>query len=107
MAGETIGQLAENIGTPLDRLLLQIEAAGLPQRPADEAISENEKESLLAHLKKSHGEEGKPRKITLKRTTRSTLKTSGAGRGRTVNVEVRKKRTYVPVSYTHLRSPRD
>ena len=95
MAGETIKQLAENIGTPLDRLLLQIEEAGLPQRAADDAISENEKESLLAHLKKSHGEEGKPRKITLKRTTRSTLKTSGAGRGRTVNVEVRKKRTYV------------
>ncbi len=95
MAGETIGQLAENIGTPLDRLLLQIEEAGLPQRAADDVISENEKESLLAHLKKSHGEEGKPRKITLKRTTRSTLKTSGAGRGRTVNVEVRKKRTYV------------
>ncbi len=95
MAGETIGQLAENIGTPLDRLLLQIEEAGLPQRAADDAISENEKESLLAHLKKSHGQEGKPRKITLKRTTRSTLKTSGAGRGRTVNVEVRKKRTYV------------
>ena len=96
MAGETIGQLADNIGTPLDRLLLQIEEAGLPQRSADDVIDESEKQSLLAHLKKSHGEESKPRKITLKRTTRSTLKTGGAaGRGRTVNVEVRKKRTYV------------
>ena len=96
MAGEKIGQLAESIGTPLDRLLLQIEEAGLPQRSVDDVINENDKESLLAHLKKSHGEEGTPRKITLKRTTRSTLKASGtAGRGRTVNVEVRKKRTYV------------
>nr|MCS5536261.1 hypothetical protein [Candidatus Poseidoniales archaeon] len=74
MAGETIGQLADNIGAPLDRLLLQIEEAGLPQRSADDVINENDKESLLAHLKKSHGEEDKPRKITLKRTTRSTLK---------------------------------
>ena len=96
MAGEKIGQLAESIGTPLDRLLLQIEEAGLPQRSVNDVINENDKESLLAHLKKSHGEEGKPRKITLKRTTRSTLKAGGtAGRGRTVNVEVRKKRTYV------------
>ena len=96
MAGETIGQLSKSVGTPLDRLLLQIEEAGLPQRNADDVINESEKESLLAHLKKSHGEEGKPRKITLKRTTRSTLKAGGsAGRGRTVNVEVRKKRTYV------------
>ena len=96
MAGETIGQLSEDIGTPLDRLLFQIEEAGLPQRSAGDVINENEKESLLAHLKKSHGEEGAPRKITLKRTTRSTLKAGGtAGRGRTVNVEVRKKRTYV------------
>ena len=42
MAGETIGQLADNIGTPLDRLLLQIEEAGLPQRSADDVIDENE-----------------------------------------------------------------
>lgn len=97
MAGEIVGQLADTIGTPVERLLLQIEEAGLPQRSADDVINETEKETLLAHLKKSHGEdEGKPRKITLKRTTRSTLKTGGsAGRGRTVNVEVRKKRTYV------------
>ena len=97
MAEQTVGQLAETIGTPVERLLQQIEEAGLPQRSADDIISEAEKESLLAYLKKAHGEEeGKPKKITLKRTTRSTLKTGGsAGRGRTVNVEVRKKRTYV------------
>lgn len=97
MAEETVGKLAENIDTPIDRLLLQIEEAGLPQRSADEVIKEDEKESLLAFLKRSHGEdEGAPKKITLKRRTLSTLKTGGSsGRGRTVNVEVRKKRTYV------------
>jgi translation initiation factor IF-2 len=97
MAEESVGQLADTIGTPIDRLLLQIEEAGLPQRSADDVINEADKESLLAFLKRSHGEEeGAPKKITLKRRTLSTLKTGGsAGRGRTVNVEVRKKRTYV------------
>lgn len=97
MAEETVGKLAETIGTPEERLLLQIEEAGLPQRSAGDVIKEDEKEALLAFLKKSHGDdEGSPRKITLKRRTLSTLKTGGsAGRGRTVNVEVRKKRTYV------------
>ena len=97
MAEETVGQLAESIGTPVERLLLQIEEAELSQRQADDVIKEDEKEQLLVFLKKSHGEdEGAPKKITLKRRTLSTLKTSGsAGRGRTVNVEVRKKRTYV------------
>ena len=97
MAEESVGQLAKTIGTPVERLLLQIEEAGLPQRVSDDVILEDEKETLLAFLKKSHGEdEGAPKKITLKRRTLSTLKTAGAaGRGRTVNVEVRKKRTYV------------
>ncbi len=94
---ESVRQLAEIIGTPIDRLLLQIEEAGLHQRSADEVITEDEKETLLAFLKRSHGEnEGAPKKITLKRRTLSTLKTGGpSGRGRTVSIEVRKKRTYV------------
>jgi translation initiation factor IF-2 len=97
MAEETVAQLAETVVIPAERLLLQIEEAGLPQRSATDVINEDEKEKLLAFLKKSHGEdEGAPKKITLKRRTLSTLKTGGsAGRGRTVNVEVRKKRTYV------------
>tara|TARA_B110000285_G_scaffold86920_1_gene99578 strand:- start:3978 stop:6584 length:2607 start_codon:yes stop_codon:yes gene_type:complete len=97
MAEESVGQLAEAIGTPVERLLQQIEEAGLPPRVSDDVILEDEKEALLAFLKKSHGEDQDgPKKITLKRRTLSTLKTGGsAGRGRTVNVEVRKKRTYV------------
>lgn len=94
---DSVGQLADTVGTPVERLLLQIEEAGLPQRAAGDVINDEEKEKLLAYLKKSHGEEeGAPKKITLKRRTLSTLKTGGSsGRGRTVNVEVRKKRTYV------------
>ena len=97
MADVTVSQLAETVETPVDRLLQQMQEAGLPQKSAEEPVTEEQKEALLAHIKKSHGEsEGAPTKITLKRRTISTLKTGGsAGRGRTVNVEVRKKRTYV------------
>ena len=59
-------------------------------------MTDDNQEILLAHLKRVHGEsQESPKKITLKRRTLSTLKTTGSGRGRTVNVEVRKKRTYV------------
>jgi len=70
--------------------------AGLPHKKADEGVSDDDKRTLLAHLKRSHGsEEAAPRKITLKRKSVSTLKTGGSSGKRTVNVEVRKKRTYV------------
>ncbi|MBV1879933.1 MAG: translation initiation factor IF-2 [Pseudomonadales bacterium] len=97
MADVTVSQLADTIGTPVDRLLQQLQAAGLHQTKPGDPVSEGEKQTLLVNIKKHHGEsESSPKKITLKRRTLSTLKTGGsAGRGRTVNVEVRKKRTYV------------
>ncbi len=97
MADVTVTQLAETIETPVDRLLQQMQEAGLPQKNPDDAVTEEEKQTLLAHRRQVHGDDdGDRKKITLKRRTLSTLKSSaGAGRGRTVNVEVRKKRTYV------------
>ena len=95
MAQVTVEQLAETVGASVDRLLAQMKDAGLPHTAADEGVSEDDKQTLLAHLKKSHGERaGAPKKITLKRKSVSTLRAGGAGK-RTVNVEVRKKRTYV------------
>lgn len=95
MAQVTVEQLAETVGASVDRLLSQMKDAGLPHASADEAVSEEDKQTLLAHLKKSHGERpSAPKKITLKRKSVSTLRAGGAGK-RTVNVEVRKKRTYV------------
>ena len=97
MADVTSSQLADTIGIPIDRLLQQLQEAGLPQRKPEDDVSEDEKQTLLGHIKKAHGEnDSAPRKSTLKRRTLSKLKTpGGGGRGRTVNVEVRKKRTYV------------
>ena len=95
MAQVTVEQLAETVGASVDRLLSQMKDAGLPHAGADEAVSEEDKQTLLTHLKKSHGERAAaPKKITLKRKSVSTLRAGGAGK-RTVSVEVRKKRTYV------------
>ena len=116
MSDVTIRQLAEDVGIPVDRLLGQLGEAGLKKEGPDASISEDEKLSLLTYLRSAHGktggadEGGEPKKITLKRKTVSQLRqpaTQGgrmAGRaaagarargGKTVNVEVRRKRTYV------------
>ena len=96
MAQVTVQQLAEVVGASVDRLLTQMGEAGLPHTKAEEAVSDEDKQTLLAYLKRSHGESTKaPKKITLKRKTISTLKGAGSQGKKTVNVEVRKKRTYV------------
>lgn len=96
MAEVTVSQLAEVVGAPVERLLRQMKEAGLSHSSADEVVSDEDKQTLLTFLKRSHGEstEG-PRKITLKRKTISTLKTGSGSGKKTVNIEVRKKRTYV------------
>jgi translation initiation factor IF-2 len=97
MAETTVQKLAELVGTPLDTLLTQMRDAGLPHKSADDGVSDEQKQQLLGHLRKAHGaEDSEPKKITLKRKTTSTIKTTGAsGKAKTVAVEVRKKRTYV------------
>jgi translation initiation factor IF-2 len=96
MAQVTVHQLAEVVGAPADRLLTQMKEAGLPHTDAEEAVSDEDKQTLLSYLKRSHGESTKaPKRITLNRKTSSTLRTAGSQGRKTVNVEVRKKRTYV------------
>ena len=96
MAQVTVQQLAEVVGASVDRLLTQMKDAGLPHSEAEQAVSDEDKQTLLAFLKRSHGESNEaPRRITLKRKTLSTLRASGSQGKKTVNVEVRKKRTYV------------
>ena len=98
MAETTVKKLADIVGTPVEKLLTQMKDAGLPHGDASEVVSDEQKQQLLAHLRKSHGaqDESSGKKITLKRKSTSTIKTTGAaGKSKTVNVEVRKKRTYV------------
>ncbi len=108
MADVTVKQFAEVVGIPVDRLLAQLDEAGIDIKKPDEPISEKEKTQLLGHLRGLHGTEsglltgGDPKKVTLKRRTISALRpaTVKTGRGvaaktKSVNVEVRKRRTYV------------
>jgi translation initiation factor IF-2 len=86
-----------------------MEEAGLKQRHAKDTITDDERRNLLSHLKRTHGgdgnHEGPPKKITLRRKTTSTLKVTGpAGKKKVVNVEVRKKRTYVKQPVANLQS---
>lgn len=99
MSEVTVEKLAKVVGTPVDKLLDQMKEAGVHLTGAEDVVSEEQKKALLAHLQKSHGESEKsssPKKITLSRTKKSSLKMSSkSGRTKSVAVEVRKKRTYV------------
>ena len=96
MGQVTVKQLAEVVGASSERLLTQMREAGLPHTVAEQAVSDEDKQTLLTYLKRSHGEPADaPKRITLKRKTISTLRTSASQGRKTVNVEVRKKRTYV------------
>jgi len=96
MADITVAELAKEIGTPVDRLVSQLADSGV-NKSATDAISQDEKEALLGHLKKQHGDDSaaKPNKLTLNRKTKSTLTMGHGSKAKSVNVEVRKKRTYV------------
>ncbi len=104
MSDVTVAQFAEVLKVPVDRLLVQLESAGIQGAGPQALISDEAKLELLTHLRRAHGatEPGKgvgvaaPRKITLARKTQSELKqASTQGRARTVNVEVRHKKTYI------------
>ncbi len=100
MAEVTVNELAKTVGASVDRLLMQMKEAGLSHTSADATVSDEEKQVLLGYLKSLHGEKsGEPKKIVLRRKTMSTLK---SGNKKTVNIEVRKKRTYVKRSDEEL-----
>ena len=93
MTQVTVKELAQVVATPVERLLQQMREAGLPHTSAEQVVTDNEKQALLAHLKSSHGAKvDEPRKITLQRKTTTKLKVGGS---KTISVEVRKKKTFV------------
>jgi len=97
MSDMTVKDFAVKVGRDVPRLLEQMKEAGLKHASESDAVSEEDKHKLLSFLKKSHGgsdtpEAGKNR-ITLTRKTRSRINTGE--RGKTIEVQVRKKKTYV------------
>ncbi|MDU6926095.1 translation initiation factor IF-2 [Franconibacter helveticus 513] len=93
MTDVTVKALAAEIQTSVDRLVQQFADAGIP-KSADDSVTAQEKQTLLAHLNREHG--SAPDKLTLQRKTRSTLNIQGTGgKSKSVQIEVRKKRTFV------------
>ncbi len=100
MADVSIDKLASDIGTTVDKLVQQFKDAGI-SKTASDSVTEDEKTKLLDHLNKAHGGEGSnaPSRMTLQRKSKSTLSVQGStGKAKSVQVEVRKKRTYVKKS---------
>lgn len=102
-----VSQFADVVGISVDRLLEQLGEAGIESKQADDTITDAEKTKLLGYLRQKHGKQEadlEPSKVTLRRKTVSEIKVPVAGdrtsrskspRSKTVNVEFRKRRTYV------------
>jgi len=102
MSQVTVSQLAEVLGISVEKLVQQMSKANINLTSGDDAVSNDDKKKLLAHLRSAHGKSESdataPRKVTLKRKTMSELRIQGSGpraSTKTVNVEFRKSRTYV------------
>jgi len=97
MSQYTVEQFASELNLPVDLLLDQLKNAGVKKSDSKDELSEEDKSALLHFLKQSHGDSQKPKnKITLTRKQNTEIKkTDSTGRSRTIQVEVRKKRTLI------------
>ena len=96
MSKTSIKDFAEKLTLSTEKLLSQIEKSGIKGKNTESSLSDDEKMTLLKYLKGLHGESSDaPKKVTLNRKKMQTLSMTSGGGKRTVNVEVRKKRTYV------------
>ena len=98
MATTTVAQLAAELNRPPAALLEQLKSAGVSKASSDDSLTETDKARLLDHLRTAHGTvaSGERKKITLTRKSTSEIKQAdSSGKARTIQVEVRKKRTFV------------
>jgi translation initiation factor IF-2 len=97
MAKVNVKDFATELKLPVGRLLEQLSAAGIKKELTEETnLTEADKRQLLDFLKQAHGDGRSKAKVTLKRRQTSEIKKSdSAGRSRTIQVEVRKKRVIV------------
>src|SRR5512146_698138 len=97
MGKMNVAQFAGELGLPVELLLEQLQSAGVSKKKDTDSISEQDKAQLLEHLRSAHG--GGKSKITLtRRETTAIKKADSTGKARTIQVEVRKKRTVAPVT---------
>jgi translation initiation factor IF-2 len=98
MASNNVAQFATELKMPADLLLTQLRAAGVDKSAASDSLSKEDKDKLLNHLRRAHGAvpDGEKKKITLTRKETTEIKQADAtGKSRTIQVEVRKKRTFI------------
>ncbi len=97
MTSTTVAEFAAELNKPTATLLEQLASAGVAKASADDALSDADKHKLLSFLQASHGTATAERKkITLTKKSTSEIKQADAsGRARTIQVEVRKKRTFI------------
>jgi len=98
MAVTTVAQFAAHLGRPSTALIEQLQSAGVTKQSPDDALTESDKERLLDFLRISHGTAvgGERKKITITKKTSTEIKQAdSSGRARIIQVEVRKKRTFV------------
>ena len=97
MAVTTVAQFAAELNRPATALLEQLHSAGVKKASTDDALTDGDKERLLDYLRTAHGTgSGERKKITLtKKSTTEIKQADASGKARTIQVEVRKKRTFV------------
>ncbi|QJQ05614.1 translation initiation factor IF-2 [Undibacterium piscinae] len=96
MASNNVAQFATELKMSADLLLTQLHAAGVSKSSTSDVLSKEDKDKLLEHLRRSHGVTADAKKITLTRKENTEIKQADAtGKSRTIQVEVRKKRTFV------------
>ena len=97
-SSNNVAQFAAELKMPADVLLAQLRTAGVEKNSASDPLTKDDKDKLLGHLRRAHGTspEAEKKKITLTRKETSEIKQADAsGKSRTIQVEVRKKRTFV------------
>ena len=92
-----VAQFAGELGLPVELLLEQLQSAGVSKQKETDTISEQDKSQLLEHLRGAHGA-GKNKITLVRRETTAIKKADSSGKSRTIQVEVRKKRTVAPVA---------
>lgn len=112
MADMTVVQFAQSLNRSVEQLVDQFVAAGVGKKRLNDVVTEEEKKSLLTYLQRKHGhaEESSPTKVTLTRKTVQTVNVASNASGnrgpaRTVDVEVKKKRTYVKKEAEAIAAP--
>lgn len=103
MSSTTVAEFATELKKTPEILLDQFRSAGVAKASPSDAITEADKQRLLGHLKAAHGTaEPERKKITLVKKSTSEIKQADAtGRARTIQVEVRKKRTFIQRDEAH------